>query len=118
MIFTLEKIRRNDTVGGFFFYVVPGRVMRDFLINFKTGDFYQKLKGLMQAIFGNAGTLYYPFHWMTTKKQFNDTTIYDWTLHNEIVRWAPQGASVMYAVCCVTAPRTFLSFFSPFLFFS
>ena len=39
-------------------------------------------------------------------------------LHNEIVREAPRGASVMYAVCCVTAPRTFLSFFSPFFFFS
>jgi hypothetical protein len=48
--------------------MVPGGVMRDFLINFKTGDFYQKLKGLMQAIPGNSGTLYYQFHWMTTKK--------------------------------------------------
>jgi hypothetical protein len=38
------------------------------------------------------------------------------TLHNEIVCEAPRGASVMYAVCCVTAPRTFLSFFSPFSF--
>jgi hypothetical protein len=32
------------------------------------------------------------------------------------VRWAPRGASVMYAVCCVTAPGTFLSFFSSFSF--
>jgi hypothetical protein len=38
------------------------------------------------------------------------------TLHNEIVREAPRGASVMYAVCCVIATRTFLSFFSPFFF--
>jgi hypothetical protein len=41
------KICRSDTGGGFFFYVVPGGVTRDFLINFKTGDFYQKLKGLI-----------------------------------------------------------------------
>jgi hypothetical protein len=39
------------------------------------------------------------------------------SLHNEIVREAPRGASVMYAVCCVTAPGTFLSFFSPFFSF-
>jgi hypothetical protein len=51
------KIRRSDNTGGcFFFYVVPGGVMRDFLINFKTGDFYQKLKSLMQSIPGNSGT--------------------------------------------------------------
>jgi hypothetical protein len=42
------KIRRSYTGGGFSFYVVPGGVMRDFLINFKTRDFYQKLKRLMQ----------------------------------------------------------------------
>jgi hypothetical protein len=38
------------------------------------------------------------------------------SLHNEIVHWAPRGASVMYAVCFVTAPGTFLSFFSSFSF--
>jgi hypothetical protein len=42
--------------------------------------------------------------------------LYKTTLHNEIVREAPRGASFMYAVCCITAPRTFLSFFSPFSF--
>jgi hypothetical protein len=56
------KIRPTDTGGAFFFYEVPGGVMRDFLISLKTGDFYQKLKGLMQAIPGNSGTSYYQFH--------------------------------------------------------
>jgi hypothetical protein len=81
------KVRWSDTGGGFFFYVVPGGVMRDFLINFKTGDFYQKWKGLMQSIPGNAGTSYYQFHWMTTKKKFNDTNIYDWR-DNKLIQTA------------------------------
>jgi hypothetical protein len=79
------KIRRFETGGACFFYVVPGAVMRDFLINFKTGDFYKKVKGLMQAIPGNSGTTYYQFHWMTTNKMFNDTNIYDWR-DNELVQ--------------------------------
>jgi hypothetical protein len=81
------KIRRSDRGGSFFFYVVPGGVMRDFLINFKTGDFYQKLKGLMQSIPGNSGTSYYQFHWMTTKKEFNNTNMYDWR-DNELIQTA------------------------------
>jgi hypothetical protein len=81
------KIRWSDTGGCLFFYVVPGGVMRDFLINFKTGDFSQKLKGLMQSIPGNSGTSYYQFHWMTTKKKFNDTNIYDWR-DNELIQTA------------------------------
>jgi hypothetical protein len=81
------KIRRSDTGGAFFFCVVPGGVMRDFLINFKTGDFYQKLKGLMQSIPGNTGMSYYQFHWMTTKKKINDTNIYDWR-DNELIQTA------------------------------
>jgi hypothetical protein len=68
--------------------VGPAGVMRDFLINFKTGDFYQKLKGLrMQSIPGNAGTSYYQFHWMTTKKKFNDTNIHDWR-DNQLIQTA------------------------------
>jgi hypothetical protein len=78
------RIGRSDTGRGFSFYVVPGQVMRDLLITFKTGDFYQKLKGLMQSIPGNAGTPYYHFHWMTTKRKFNDTNIYDWR-DNELI---------------------------------
>jgi hypothetical protein len=74
--------------GGFFFNVVPGGgVMRDFLIHFKTEDFYQKLKGLMQSIPGNAGTSYYQFHWMTTKKKFNNTNMYD-SRDNELIQTA------------------------------
>jgi hypothetical protein len=72
------KISPFETGGAWFFYVVPGGVMRDFLINFKTGDFYQKVKGLMQAIPGNSVTSYYQFHWMMTKKQFNGANVYDW----------------------------------------
>jgi hypothetical protein len=67
--------------------VVPGGVMRDFFINFKMGDFYQKLKGLMQAITGYSGTSYYQLHWMTTKKKFNNTNIYDWR-GNELIQTA------------------------------
>jgi hypothetical protein len=82
------KIHWSDTGGYFFFYVVPGGVMRDFLINFKTGDFYQKLNDLrMQAIPSNSGTLYYHFHWMTTQKKFNDTNIDDWR-DNELIQTA------------------------------
>jgi hypothetical protein len=33
--------------------MVPGGVMRDFLIKFRTRDFYQKVEGLMEAIPGN-----------------------------------------------------------------
>jgi hypothetical protein len=50
-----------------------GGAMQDFLLNFKMGDFYQKVKGLMQVIPSNSGTSYYQSHWMTTKKKFNDT---------------------------------------------
>jgi hypothetical protein len=81
------KIRWSDTGGGYFFYVVPGGVMRDFLINFKAGDFYQKLKGLMQSLPGNSCTSYYQFHWMTTKKKCKDTNIYDWR-DNELIQTA------------------------------
>jgi hypothetical protein len=86
------KIWRSDTGRGFFFYVVPGGVMRDFLITFKTGDFYQKLKGLMQANPSNSGTSYYQFHWMTTKKKFNDTNKYDWR-DNELIQTGKYDAS-------------------------
>jgi hypothetical protein len=41
----------------------------------------------MQSIPGNAGTSYYQFHWMTTKKKFNDTNIYDWR-DNELIQTA------------------------------
>ena len=81
------KIRRLETGGSWFDYVVPGVVMRDFLMNFKTGDFYQKVKSLMQVIPGNSGTSYYQFHWMTTKKMYNDTNIYDWR-DNELMETA------------------------------
>ncbi len=37
------KICWLETGGSWFDYVVPGGVMRDFLMNFKTGDFYQKV---------------------------------------------------------------------------
>ena len=72
------KIRNSLVDGSSYLFIVPGIGMRDFLLNFKTGDFYQNVKGLMYSIPGNIGTSYYQFHWMTSKKEFDDTKRYDW----------------------------------------
>ncbi len=82
----LLKIRNSFTDGSSFLYVVPGATMRDFLLNFKNAQFYRSVKSLFHVIPGNSGTAYYQFHWMTTRKEFDDTKQYDWRdnalLHN------------------------------------
>ena len=71
-------IRSSSNDGSVYLFVVPGVFMRDFLLNFKMGQFYQHAKGLMRVIPGNSGTSYYQFHWMGSKKKFDDTRRYDW----------------------------------------